>query len=269
MPPPKSPMPVRTVLVCILLLLHACGNSLITQEEMQSAVSSYIGRITFAQDYLTSFQLKGSARLCGSNLVARGRFVLWGSASDCLLRGDFYGPDGSPVLSVHGDSTGIIMYFPDDETAVFAPFGMPVGAGTISTEDMIFMLRTGFPLLLEPWVIESGAVTDRDCIRWDFCIMRALDSMALELEPPGLFPACLAWQDGEILITAASPHDEYSAWPSCWEFHSGETEIELALTDIIHPAVPWSGIWDLSVPVHIDTLAVTPLWKPDWNIPVH
>lgn len=236
---------------------------------MLSTVSLYTGRITFAQNNLTTFQLRGTARLCGTNLVARGRFVLWGSADDCLLRGDFYGPDGSPILSMRADSSGLVMYFPKDETALFTPNGIQVGNGTIATRDLIFMLRTGFPMQLEPWIIQSGAIIATDCIRWNFNILHEADVITLEFEPDLLFPSRIFWEDGEISITAASPHDEYSAWPFCWEFQSGETEVELELTNIVNPAVPRPGIWNLVVPVHVDTLASMSLWKPNWDILQH
>ena len=252
-------------LFLIMLILPSCGPRTVTRDSLRSQSEIYASRISFGWGNLDCFQLRGNVRLQGSNLVARGPFVFWGSTLDNLLRGDFYGPDGKPVLSMNGDSTGILIYTPQDDYAVFMPGGLQTGSGTISTRDLIYLIRTGFPLLLESWMIADGALIGNDIIEWSFTVPDSAGYMHLSMNSGDLFPSICIWDSGKFEITASSPHDEYRAWP--WKWILSINSVSIELTDINSPAVPWEGIWEMIVPIPIDTLDTSTLWQPAWNIP--
>ncbi|MEN8207678.1 MAG: hypothetical protein ABFR50_00350 [Candidatus Fermentibacteria bacterium] len=249
--------------VLSLSILVSCGP--VTQESLLRQTELYASRIAFGWERLECFQLRGAARLEGSNLVARGPFVLWGHADEALLRGDFFGPDGRPVISIKGDSTGMLIYMPQDEYASFMPGGLRAGAGTIPVIDIVHLLRTGYPILMESWEIIGGASISGDRIEWDFCVTDTVDCMVLSMENDDLFPSECEWKTGEFTIRASSPHDEYNSWPWSWSTRINDNAVELELTEINTSAVPWDGIWEMTVPVPIDTLDSTPFWQPGFE----
>lgn len=244
--------------MCFLL---SCG--IVTQESLIRQSELYASRIAFGWEKLDSFQLRGNAGLQGSNLVARGPFVLWGDADEGLLRGDFYGPDGRPVVSVNGDSTGILIYMPQDEYAVFMPGGLRAGEGTIPVIDLIHLLRTGYPLVMEAWEIAGSASVSGESIQWVFCASDTADRMVLSMENGDIFPSECVWKTGEFTIEASSPHDCYNAWPWSWSTRINDSAVDLELTEINSSAVPWGGIWELTVPIPVDTVDSAPLWQPE------
>lgn len=254
-------------LFLIVFILPSCGLRTVTRDSLRSQSEIYASRISFGWGNLDCFQLRGNVRLQGNNLVARGPFVLWGSTLDNLLRGDFYGPDGKPVLSMNGDSTGILIYTPQDNYAVFMPGGLQTGSGTISTRDLIYLIRTGFPLLLESWMIADGALIGNDTIEWSFTVPDSAGYMHLSMNSGDLFPSICSWDSGKFEITAASPHDEYRAWPWKWILSINSNSVSIELTDINPSAVPWAGIWEMIVPIPVDTLDASTSWQPAWNIP--
>ncbi|MCD4847065.1 MAG: hypothetical protein K8R76_02610 [Candidatus Aegiribacteria sp.] len=254
-------------LFLILFISPSCGLHTVTRDSLQSQSEIYASRISFGWGNLDCFQLRGNARLQGSNLVARGPFVLWGSTLDNLLRGDFYGPDGSPVLSMNGDSTGILIYMPQDDYAVFMPGGLQTGSGTITTEDLIYLIRTGFPLLLEAWMIADGAKVDNGIIEWFFTVPDSMEYMHLSMYSGDMFPSICIWDSGRFEITASSPHDEYRAWPWKWILSINSNSVSIELTSINSSAIPWEGIWEMIVPIPVDTLCSSACWQPGWNIP--
>ncbi len=254
-------------LFLIVLIFPSCGLRTVTRDSLRSQSEIYASRISFGWGNLGCFQLRGNVRLQGSNLVARGPFVLWGSTLDNLLRGDFYGPDGKPVLSMNGDSTGILIYTPQDGYAVFMPGGLQTGSGTISTRDLIYLIRTGFPLLLESWMIADGALIGNDTIEWSFTVPDSAGYMYLSMNSGDLFPSICIWDSGKFEITASSPHDEYRAWPWKWILSINSNSVSIELTDINSSAVPWEGIWEMIVPIPVDTLDASTSWQPAWNIP--
>ena len=251
-------MKVRYAAFLISFLL-SCGT--VTVESLHRQSELYASRIAFGWENLNSFQLRGNARLQGSNLVARGPFVLWGDADGGLLRGDFYGPDGKPLVSIKGDSTGMLIYMPQDEYAAFMPGGLQVGGGTISVIDLIHLLRTGYPLTMEAWEITGSASMTNDKIQWFFCVSDTKDRMVLSMENGNIFPSECRWKSGEFMIHGSSPHDEYNAWPWNWSTEINDNTVDLELTEINSTAVPWEGIWEMTVPISVDTVVCIPLWQ--------
>lgn len=252
-------MKVRSAAFLMSFLL-SCGT--VTVESLHRQSELYASRIAFGWENLGCFQLKGNARLQGSNLVARGPFVLWGDANGGLLRGDFYGPDGKPVVSIKGDSTGILIYMPRDEYAAFTPGGLQAGGGTIPSADLIHLLRTGYPLTMEAWEITGNAAVIDENIQWTFCVSDTADRMVLTMENGDLFPSECKWGSGEFMINGSSPHDEYNAWPWSWSTRINDNVVDLELTEINTTSVPWEGIWGMNVPIPIDTVIYVPLWQP-------
>ena len=250
-----------------IVISLSCGFHTATRDSLQSQSEIYASRISFGWRNLDCFQLRGNVRLQGSNLVARGPFVLWGSVPDIMLRGDFYGPDGRPVLSMNGDSTGILIYMPQDDYAVFMPGGLQTGSGTITTNDLIYLIRTGFPLLLESWMIAEGAHIGHGTIEWSFTVPDSTGYMHLSMHSGDLFPSICIWDSGRFEITASSPHDEYRAWPWNWILSINSNSVNIELTDINSSAIPWEGIWEMIVPIPVDTLDSSAFWQPAWNIP--
>ena len=265
--PRRSPVLLLTVLITLLVMI-SCGRGTVSETEMLRQAELFGSRSAFLWQNTTVFQMRGSCRLEDAGLVARGPFVLWGSAVDTLLRGDFYGPDGGPVVSLMADRYGMTVYLPEEEYALFTPAGLSAGAAVLPTIDLIHMLRTGFPMVLEPWMISEGAVPDGGMVSWSFTAPGAVEDMILTLEHGSLFPSTCSWSDGELRITAASPHDEYSAWPWKWETDIAGKTVELELTQVNTDVVPWEGIWSLTVPVAIDTATSAPTWGPAWQIDV-
>ncbi len=200
------------------------------------------------------------------NLLANGPFVLWGSMPDSLLRGDFYGPDGKPVLSIRIDYAGAMIYFPADETAIYSHGGIPVGKGVLPVSDLIHLLRTGFPVALDQWQVMDGAAVVNEGILWTF----EASDVCLEviLEPGDLFPREIHWDSGSTSITGSTYHDEFNAWPENWVLVTDGSGTEVSITRLVSPAEPWDDLWDLNVPIDIDTLAPSPVWQPAWEIQI-
>ncbi|MCD4701298.1 MAG: hypothetical protein K8S24_05505 [Candidatus Aegiribacteria sp.] len=247
--------------MCFLL---SCGTS-VTQESLVRQSELYASRIAFGWEKLDCFQLRGNAKLQGSNLVARGPFVLWGNAGEGLLRGDFYGPDGRPVVSVKGDSTGMLVYMLRDEYAVFMPGGLRMGGGTIPVMDLVHLLRTGYPLVSEAWEITGSASVSGERIQWVFCVSDTVDRMILSMDKGEIFPSECKWKTGEFTIGASSPHDEYNSWPWSWSTRINDSAVDLELTEINISAVPWESIWEMTVPIPVDTVDSTPFWQSEFR----
>ncbi|MBD3278189.1 MAG: hypothetical protein GF388_07815 [Candidatus Aegiribacteria sp.] len=199
----------------------------------------------------------------GESLVARGPFVIWGDAEAVLIRGDFYGPDGKPAVSLNGDSSGITVYLPGEETAFFFPRGIRAGGGTLSTEDLVFLLRTGYPVMSPSWGITDNVSAAAGMLTWSFITDDSVHSMALRMKPDHLFPEECLWHDGGFAINGASAHDEYRSWPWNWSVQFNETEVSIELTELDTEAEPWESIWSMNVPVPVDTVAKAPLWRND------
>jgi hypothetical protein len=252
----------------VLLLLTSCGPAL-TVEELRSSASLYAARMAFAWENLSVFQMRGRASVRDGNLLANGPFVMWGSLPDSLLRGDFYGPDGRPVLSIRVDRSGTLVYSPSDETALFCPGGIPVGGGSLPSTDLLHLIRTGFPLQLEQWQVADGAEVTGAGAEWRFSAAGCPDTLRVVLEPGDLFPELMEWDGGSAGITGSTWHDEFNAWPESWVLTVDGSGTVIEVTRLYSPAEPWEGLWNLCVPVPVDTLDVLPPWEPAWEIPEH
>lgn len=250
----------RQAAAAALLLMLSCAPYGTDPGSLRSQAEVYASRTAFAWENLSTFQLRGNARLDGESLVARGPFVLWGDPREVLLRGDFYGPDGKPVVSLRGDSTGLTVYLPQDEYAFFTPLGLQVGEGTIETRDLLFLLRTGFPMLLEPWQISDLVDCGGGSMAWEF--RAGGDTMSLVMESGSLFPAACSWSNGGFSIVAASPHDEYRAWPWKWLTAINGNTVEIELTESGIRPVPGEGIWTMAVPFPPESIGSRPSWQP-------
>ncbi|MFO8184044.1 MAG: hypothetical protein R6U39_07705 [Candidatus Aegiribacteria sp.] len=256
------PRGVRLLFWALPAFILSCGPPRITEEALLTQSQVYASRASFVWENLETFQLRGRARLEGSTLVARGPFVLWGDPDRVLVRGDFYGPDGKPVVSIRGDRSGVLVYLPQEEYASFTREGFHNGGGVIPTEDLIFLLRTGFPIHMESWQISDLAEFEDGRILWRFRAGSDDNTMNLAMDKGSLFPGECSWESGAFFITAASPHDEYRAWPWRWTTLIGDNSVELELTEINITSVPGEGIWNLFIPVPVDTLDEMPLWEP-------
>ncbi|OPL18261.1 MAG: hypothetical protein AVO35_05275 [Candidatus Aegiribacteria sp. MLS_C] len=244
----------------LLMLLSSCAPSSDDAASLRSQAEVYSSRTAFAWENLSTFRIRGNARLDGESLVARGPFVLWGDPHEVLLRGDFYGPDGRPVVSLRGDTSGLTVYLPQEEYAFFTPIGLQAGEGTIRTRDLIFLLRTGFPVMLESWQISDLADCGGGSVVWEF--LADGDTMSLMMESGGLFPSVCSWGNGGFSIDAASPHDEYRAWPWKWTTSMDSNAVEIELTESGTRPVPAEGIWNMAVPFPPETLLYRPVWRP-------
>ncbi len=216
--------------------------------------SRYAARASFCWENLDHFQLRGRARAAGESLVAEGPFVVWGTRFPPRLRGDMYGPDGRPVASFLCDSLGFLCYFPGDGSAFFQPGGLRAGRGVLPVLSILSLIRTGFPVQPEHWVM----VELFDGNGWRF--EAAGDTAVIEYSG-GLFPSRLALGDMEACVTRSSWHDEYEAWPGGWSVvtASGTTEFTLSTIDV--STEPWEEIWMLRIPVPVDTLEPHAPWR--------
>lgn len=156
----------------------------------------------------------------------------------------------------------MLVYLPREEYASFSREGLQNGSGVIPTEDLIFLLRTGFPLLMESWQIADLAEYEDGRIFWRFAAGPDDNEMQLRMDRGDLFPSECSWDSGSFFISAASPHGEYRAWPWRWSIAAGDNSVELELTEINMTSVPGGGIWSLFIPVTIDTLDAMPRWEP-------
>ncbi|NLP05599.1 hypothetical protein GX411_06590 [Candidatus Fermentibacteria bacterium] len=209
--------------------------------------------------------ISGRARLDGGDLLAEGRFAFWGDAAGSLCRADFMGPDGRPLVSLAGDSTGMTVYMPRDERAWYSPGGIPLGGGVLGVRDLLFFTRTGLLLETGQSDIVDGAEPFERGSRWLY--LAGKDTLAATLEGRDLFPKTIEWAEGRIEILGTTPHDEYEAWPGRWSVETPEQKVFLEITRIETEAEPWPGLWTMTIPssVLIDTLqagpAISPLWK--------
>lgn len=239
------------LLIAFLPVLAGCA---VRNGDSIEPETRYWARAAFCWENLNHFQLRGRGRAVGESLVAEGPFVLWGTRFPPRLRGDMYGPDGRPVLSFFCDSLGFLGYFPGEEKAFFHPMGLRAGSGSLPVQSLLSMLRTGFPVPPEHWVLAELYQDGR------WLLQAAGDTAALEYGG-GLFPSRFIAGDIEALITRSSWHDEYQAWPGGWKIVTpyGTTEFTLSAIDV--NTEPWEEIWLLRTPVPVDTMAVLPAWR--------
>lgn len=233
-------------------------------EEASSLAAEYAARTGVRWERTAVFLLSGRARVDGGDVLFEGRFALWGSASDGLLRGDLCGPDGRPVVSWLGDRSGLTIYLPGEEKAVFHPGGASLAGFRISCTDLLHLMRTGFPLLMESWQIAPGGGAAGSVVEWEFAGGR--DTLRVRLHPGDEFPREIDWPAGSIRIDASSPQDIYDSWPSGWRFDAGGVTVVASVNSISTDAEPWDGLWSLSIAVPVDTAGPLPPLEPAWDI---
>lgn len=200
----------------------------------------------------------------GGDFLFEGRFALWGDTGTGRMRGDLCGPDGLPVLSWSIDSTGAVFSMPRDEAAFFHPGGVSFGSFSLSAGNLLFLVRTGFPVQMEAWQIAEGASVGSR-VRWEFVDART-GEVLVELNRGAVFPSALTWSGGSASILSASMHDEYRAWPSSWRFETEGLTAVVEIRSFDTDPEPWPGLWDLGVPFPVDTIQpvdpLEPVWTP-------
>lgn len=218
----------------------------------EELISDYSAAAAWKWQNTDTFVLRGRARLQGENQVFSGPFILLGSRTSSRLRADFCGPDGSPLLSISGDSTGFIFYYPDEGSAYFSPGGLPVNNGVIPVNAVVSLLRTGFPAEPVPWQMsETGSTAEGGSVNWTFTA-GVSDSLLVTLAPGELFPR-LESGGTALEVTAASWHDAFNAWPMEWSISSPSISV-VARLRTFEECLPQSSQWELEVPVRTDTL---------------
>lgn len=211
------------------------------------------------------FLLTGRARVDGGDFLFEGRFALWGDAVEGRIRGDLCGPDGLPVLSWAVDSAGATLYMPREEAAFYHPGGLCAGGFHLPVYDLLFLVRTGFPVQMEAWQIVEGALCGGSpgAVEWIFTAED--DTMSVALSPGSLFPGGISWPEGGASILSSSIHDEYQAWPASWRVESGTVMAVIEISSFNSPADPWSGLWLMEIPIPLDTVDATPALVPAWS----
>ncbi len=232
-----------------VLLLAACGNITVDPLEL---VSDYSASAAWKWQNTDTFILRGRARLQGENQVFSGPFILLASSTMGRIRADFCGPDGSPLLSLNGDSTGFMFYYPQRTSAVFSPGGLPVNNGLLRVNAVISLIRTGFPLVPVSWeMAETYHESNDGNIVWD--LVSGTGSMEVTLKPGDIFPAVESG-DTRLEVTAASWHQSFSAWPMEWLFSSPSLSVVAKLRSFDEVEAGGQN-WELILPVIPDTLA--------------
>lgn len=172
------------------------------------------------------------------------------------------------MVSVAGDTSGVTVYYPREEAAFFAPGGLPVAGACVPVRSVLFLIRTGMPCEMEQWMIPPGAVIGGHGAVWVFTAEGRVpgSELTVTLKPGNLFPSSLAWPGGALSLNGATPGNEFEAWPSSWDYAGDSMSVHAEISSIRSPAEPWPGLWDLSVPVPVDTLSPLPRLVPAWPV---
>ncbi|HPF32168.1 MAG TPA: hypothetical protein PK907_04050 [Candidatus Sabulitectum sp.] len=227
------------------------------------AASEFAASAAWKWQNTHAFILRGRARLQGRNQVFSGPFILLASVSPAVIRGDFCGPDGSPTVSILGDSTGFTVYQPGEARAVFYQAGLPVHDGLLDVNAVISLLRTGYPDIPVHWVMDETYLPgENGSVQWTFASSSSSDPMTVNLEPGDLFPSVEAGPIN-LSVTASSWHDSFRAWPLEWLLDSPELGLVVRLRSIEEESALGPERWILTVPVPVDT--VSALWEP-WAV---
>ncbi len=236
------------VVFCIVLLQSSCGNVTVNPGVL---VSDFSSSAAWKWQNTDTFILRGRARLQGENQVFSGPFILVASRTIGKLRADFCGPDGSPLLSLSGDSTGFMIYYPDQATAFFSPGGLPVNNGLVPVNAVIALIRTGFPLVPVPFeMAETYYANDEGDVVWD--LSSGTGSMEVTLKQGDLFPV-LESGDTRMEVSASSWHDSFNAWPMEWLISSPSFGVVAKLRSIDEMEAG-DQRWEMILPVIPDTL---------------
>lgn len=215
------------------------------------AVSRYAAEASWKWQGTESFLLRGRARLHGLNQVFSGPVFIRASVPLGILRADFCGPGGGPLLSVRADSNGTLIYLPEEGDAWYHAEGTPFGSGSLGVNALLSMVRTGYPAVPEHRVLTETCDTLATHPSWAFTNFME-DSMLVVLDGD-IFPSVFTGET-VVRVTASSWHDRFNAWPLEWHLISGDMDIRVRLNSIDVSPEQSSSVWELSVPVPIDTL---------------
>ena len=227
------------------------------------AASEFAASAAWKWQNTRCFILRGRARIQGRNQVFSGPFILLASVSPPVIRGDFCGPDGSPTVSIRGDSTGFTVYHPGESQAVFYQEGLPVNDGLLDVNAVISLLRTGYPDIPVHWVMaDAFDPGENGSLSWTFASPTSSEPMTVNLEPGDLFPSTAAGPT-TLSVTASSWHDAFRAWPLEWLLDSPELGLVVRVRSIEEEENLEPERWMITVPVPVDT--VSALWER-WSV---
>ncbi len=250
----------------LFLLSTACVHGIVSRSD---DVSSYAARAAWQWENTDHFLLRGRARLEGRNQVFSGPLLIWASRSIPAVRADFCGPDGSPLMSLLLDSSGCLLYYPEEATALFFTGGMPAGSGLLDVYAVISLMRTGFPAVPVQWeMFASSDTISQEENRWYFLSPAGSDTAFVSLEHSEIFPLFDAG-DFSLEVTASSWHDEFNAWPMEWRLRSSSVNAVVRIRSYDVQREPQSSVWNMVVPVPVDTVRTDyGFWESSFALPI-
>jgi hypothetical protein len=248
-----------------VILAASCGPGLVNRS---AGVLAYAARASWQWEDTDHFLLRGRARLAGENQVFSGPFLLWASRSVPAVRGDFSGPDGSPLVSFLLDSTGCLVYQPEQAEAYYFPGGMPAGSGFLDVYAVISLIRTGFPDVPVQWkIVASCDTSSAEQGRW-FFVTSSSDTAMVSLEESRLFPTFNS-EDFLLEVTSTSWHDEFHAWPMEWSLNSPSVSVLMRIRSFDTQRVPAGSVWRMNIPVAVDTVVSSDeMWRNSFVFPI-
>ncbi len=231
-------------------------------------LSSYAARASWQWQSTDHFFIRGRARLEGKNQLFSGPFLLLASKESAFVRADFYGPDGSVLLSFLLDSTGCLIYQPREVQAYYFTGGIPFGHGLLGVNAVISLIRTGFPIVPESWKIVASADTSSTReIRWAFFADES-DSAFTVLQNTELFPSFVT-DSFSVSVSSTSWHDAFNAWPMEWSLRSPSINAILRYRSIDTDTEPDESVQYLQIPIAIDTIPSSfCFWTPTFHFPI-
>jgi len=249
-----------------MILAVSCGTGLVNRS---AEVSSYAARASWQWENVDHFLLRGRARLEGENKVFSGSFLLWASKSIPAVRGDFCGPDGSPLISFLLDSAGCLVYQPEQAEAHYFSRGMPAGSGFLDVYAVISLIRTGFPAVPVQWrMVASCDTSSAEQGRWIFVTPSGSDTAIVALEESRLFPGFQS-EDFMLEVTSTSWHDEFHAWPMEWKLNSPSVGVLMRIRSYDTQSEPTGSVWRMTIPVPVDTVVSSDeMWQNSFDFPI-
>lgn len=257
----------RYFVLFLLIVSVACGPGFVSRS---AEISSYAARASWQWESAEHFLVRGRARLEGENQVFSGPFILRASKNMLAVRADFCGPDGSPLISIFLDTSGCLVYHPEEARAYYFRGGMPAGNGLLDVYAVISLIRTGFPAVPVQWeMVASCDTTLQDENRWYFVSSSSeSDSAFVSLGQNDIFPL-FDTGDFSLEVTASSWHDEFNAWPMEWMLRSPAVNAVIRIRSYDIQEEPQVSVWNLVVPVPVDTvLTGSGFWNFAFDLPI-
>ncbi len=250
----------------LFLLSIGCVQGIVSRS---NDVSSYAARASWQWESTDHFLVRGRARLEGRNQVFSGPLLVWASRSVPAVRADFCGPDGSPLISLLVDSSGCLIYYPEDASAFFFAGGMPAGSGLLDAYALISLIRTGFPAVPVQWeMVASSDTSSLEVNQWYFLSRAGSDTAVVSLKHSDIFPLFDAG-DFSLEVTASSWHDEFNAWPMEWRLRSSSVNAVARIRSYDVQREPQSSVWNMVVPVPVDTVRTDGgFWQSCFALPI-